>query len=116
MYSDGNFLVCSGFYDCGRIIYSNALCMKTPSFVLRYNAAISASDTGDITLRMMVNTICTTTVFKIGCNHFGFFVIKKCLTGRLCTSGSENYEASLWIARIVLLSFYWMTESRCVSP
>ena len=48
--------------------------MKTLSFELRYYAASSALANDDITLRMMVDTTCTTPFFIIGCPRLIFLL------------------------------------------
>ena len=106
--------VCGSVAGCGWTISSNVLCMMIKSFELRYRAAILAPAPDGITLWMMVETTHTPLLFVMGCPCFVFFVKKKCPPDRLHAFGSDKYEVSLWIARIMPLFWYRRTTYGCV--
>ena len=113
--SDVYLSLCRGVYGCACPFSYNIFHIMTLPFLLRYSDASSSSAADDITLRIMVDTKCNTPWFIIGWPRFGLFDKKKGPPARMWIFGSDRYEASLCIARVISLCVYRMTASRCVA-
>ena len=103
--------VCIGLHGCGCPSSISVCCIETAVFVLMNKAPSSASAADDMTARIICEMLRTALLLM---RILSFPAMYMWPPARLWDVGSERYDASLWIARTMLLARYVSTASSCV--